>query len=372
MTLVGTYRSNTDVGVRTVIFASDDGGRQWYCKYEFGDFGEYAFQQGVGKGWGTNFGNAINSSIMVDDYKSLSFSLAKRIVNSPSSVDKEPKTLFKWSSDCDIVNITKESTAVVTTKNKHNLTTGNIIAIRSNNGYKKDSWYWLLNNDVSEKSSGNGLLFKVDVIDDYSFKLYEYVSSPDNNITCRHIHHINRVKDGWIIGTGEVYPNGWLLYMQMKEADTFAEKHAYDQFKVIRLNSSEQSVQRTLGLTLYDDKDSTIVYASDHDVLERGKVEMPVGRSETFERSSTGIFKGVLKNLDDISSFKVIYEAKEPAFFFKKLGSALVFSGQRGEFAVSFDNGDSWYQEQLDSPLIYYYGHNLNYYAISDYIIVFK
>lgn len=224
MTLVGTYRSNTDTGVRIVIFASDDGGRQWYCKYEFGDYGQYEFQQGLGKGWGTNFGNSINSTIMRDDYKPLSFNLTRRNIIAPSDDNKEPERSFNWGHNIDIVSITKENTAVITTKNKHYLTTGNIIAIQSNSSYKKDSWYWMLNNSVSEKNAGNGLLFKVDVIDDYSLRLYEYVSSPDNNVTCRHVHHINRVKDGWIIGTGELYPNGWVLYMQMKEADTFTEK----------------------------------------------------------------------------------------------------------------------------------------------------
>ena len=35
ISLLGTYRSNTEVGVRTCVFASNDGGRSWYCKYEF-------------------------------------------------------------------------------------------------------------------------------------------------------------------------------------------------------------------------------------------------------------------------------------------------------------------------------------------------
>lgn len=372
MTLVGTYRSNTDTGVRTVIFASDDGGRQWYCKYEFGDLGEYTFRQGVDKNWGTNFGNCVNTTMIQDDYKSMSFNFTKRNIITPSDNNKEPEYLFNWSPNIDIKNITNENTAVVTTKYKHDLTTGNVIAIQSNSSYKIDSWYWMVNSGLSEKSAGNGLLFKVDVIDDYSFKLYEYVSSPDNNVTCRHIHHINRIKDGWIIGTGEIYPNGWLLFMQMKEADTFTDKKASDEFEMIRLNSSEQSVQRTLGLILYDDQDSTIIYASDHDLLKREQVEMPGGRTESFERSSTGVFEGTLNNIDDYSAFKVIYEAKEPAYFFKKLENVIVFSGQRGEFAVSFDDGSSWYQEQLESPLIYYYGKTYNYYVISDYIIKFK
>ena len=270
-----------------------------------------------------------------------------------------------------LLNITREKIAVVTTQTKHNLNTGNIIAIQSNSGYHKDSWYWMLNDNVSSVSAGNGLLFKVDVIDEYTFKLYEYVSSPYNNITCRHIHHINRIKDGWVVGTGEIYPNGWIIYIQMKEADTFSTKYASDEFKIVRLNSSEGSVQRTIGLLLHDDEDATIIYASDHDLLIRNKVKMPDGRSDSIEHNSTGIFKGTLKQIDDINSFKVIYEAKEPAFFFKQLGSALVFSGQRGELAISFD-GSKWHQEQLAEPLIYYCGKTYNYYVINDYIIIFK
>ena len=63
MTLLASYRSNTDIAARNVIFMTDDGGRQWYAKYEFGDMGTYSFRQGVNKGWGKNFGNKIKTDI---------------------------------------------------------------------------------------------------------------------------------------------------------------------------------------------------------------------------------------------------------------------------------------------------------------------
>ena len=78
--LIGTYRSNTSVGVRICVFATHEGGRNWYCKYEFGDYGEYEFRQGNQASWGTNFGNSINSTVREDDYKALSFKLIKRNV----------------------------------------------------------------------------------------------------------------------------------------------------------------------------------------------------------------------------------------------------------------------------------------------------
>ena len=58
------------------------------------------------------------------------------------------------------------------------------------------------------------------------------------------------MKDGWLIGTGEIYPNGWMLYFQMKEADSYSEKHAWEEFEIFRLNSTRESVQRTLGAIL--------------------------------------------------------------------------------------------------------------------------
>ena len=33
MNLIGTYRSNRNVGVRVCLFSSSDGGRNWFCKY---------------------------------------------------------------------------------------------------------------------------------------------------------------------------------------------------------------------------------------------------------------------------------------------------------------------------------------------------
>ena len=372
MSLIGTYRSNTNYGVRTVVFASSDGGRNWYAKYEFGDYGEYEFQQGNGKNWGLNHGNSINTSKQDEEYKRNSFSIVKRNLITPSSSNKEPIHYFELGSRIEIKNITRDTTALVTTNVEHKLSTGNIIAILSNNGYETDSWSWMLNNDISETSCGNGIFYKIVVIDSFNLKLFEYVSSPSNNITCRHIHHINRIKDGWLIGTGEIYPNGWTLYMQMKEADTFSIKKASDEFRIIRLNSSEKSVQRTLGMLLLDDDESTLIFASDHDLLLRKKVKMVEDRSISFERSSTGIYKGTLADIDNFENFRVIYEAKEPAYFFKQLGSAYVFSGQRGELAISFDKGATWYSERLDKALIYYFGQTYEYFVIGDYIIRFK
>ena len=92
-------------------------------------------------------------------------------------------------------------------------------------------------------------------------------------LPCRHIHHINTLKDGWIIGTGEIYPNGWLLYVQQKMADTYSVVDAREELIIRRINTEEGSVQRTMGLMLSDSPDNDIVFASDHDTLARNEID---------------------------------------------------------------------------------------------------
>ena len=98
------------------------------------------------------------------------------------------------------------------------------------------------------------------------------VSSAKPTLPCRHIHHINTLKDGWIIGTGEIYPNGWLLYLQQKKADTYSITDASEELIIRRINTKNDSVQRTMGVILNDSSAGDLIYASDHDTLERNAV----------------------------------------------------------------------------------------------------
>lgn len=366
MCVIGTYRSNVDMGVRNCVFASSDGGRTWFCKYEFADSGEYKFRQGETEKWGRNFGNPIKNDAY-DNCDCSDIKVSRRVLNVPNEKEKEPKTKFVWQDIGLVKEITSDDQLTIKTREKHSLITGNIIVFSSKTNESKLEW--MLNNGYTENKAGNGMLFKVEVLDEFSFRVYELVSNPYNNIPCRHIHHINRIKDGWLIGTGEIYPNGWLFYMQMRETDTFSVKNASDDFKIIRLNSSERSVQRTLGAVFYDDVSRTMIYASDHDTLEQKSVKVTAERTNKIMRGSTGVYKGALDNIDDRNSFEAIYEAKEPCFFFQQLDNMFVFCGQRGELAISFDKGKTWHQEKLPLPVIRYRGCTFQYYYFDSCII---
>lgn len=370
MTLLATYRSNVDVGVRTCVFATSDGGRQWYCKYEFADMGEYDFRQGRSEAYGRNFGNEILNNGYDQGYQGGVF-VKKRILGVPSKENKEPSDKIQWTEVGEVLTVCEDAQMTMRMKNPHGLHTGNIIALTGKLP-RESKMNWMLNSEVAVNSAGNGLLFKVKVVDEYRISLYELVSSPDNHIPCRHIHHVNRIKDGWIFGTGEIYPNGWLFYFQLKGADTFTIVNAADEFPIIRLNSSQDSAQRTMGMILRDNNELSFMYASDHDCLSRKEYMICNGRTETFSRNSTGIFGGRLCDIDNRTKHFVVFEASEPCFYFQELHSMLLFCGQRGELGISFDLGKSWLKERIKEPIIHYYGSNGQRYFFDQCILVRK
>lgn len=362
ITLIGTYQSNKSIGARTDIFATSDGGRNWYAKYDFADEGEYPFKQGIDT-WGQNYGNPINGSALRDI-------VGKIWIRKKKLKHSEESDEITWEAPIVVDQIVAGNPIKVKTQTAHFLSNGNIIALCSDEVTQNGQMGFLFNNEIKENCGGNGILYKVKVINEDMFELYENVSNPFIAVACRHIHHINRVRDGWIVGTGEIFPNGWLFYIQMREADTYTRIVANSELKFFKLNSAASSVQRTIGADIIDGKEPRLIYASDHDLLDRPEVALSNG--VRFTRNSTGIYEGNLSDINDFRKFKVIFEAKEPAYFFKKLDGKYVFSGQRGEIAVSDLSGHNWELSQLDQPLIHYKGRTYRFHVIDKYLIIIK
>lgn len=369
ITLIGTYRSNVTSGVRVCIFASSDGGREWFCKYEFSDVGEYAFQQGYSNAWGTNFGNKISLGIDLD-CEAFSIDVCKRNIVLPVTDDGNKNTKFAWHRKSEVVKIYGVEETIVQTSTPHNLNTGNIIALQSKSKLPKQV-QWMCCETLNESNFEAGVQFKVRVIDEYNFEVFELVSSSIPTLPCRHIHHINTLKDGWIIGTGEIYPNGWLLYMEQRKADTYSIVNAGDSFVISRMNTKHSSVQRTMGMIVKDVLNCEVIYASDHDTLERDAINST--SLKNISRGSTGIYVGELKDIDDRNKFKCVYDAMEPCYLFQQIGDLMIFSGQRGELAISTDsNFLKWYKENLGRTIMYYFGNFHSYQIFNDYVILRK
>lgn len=359
MSLIGTYQSNKSIGARTAIFATSDGGRSWYAKYEFADEGEYSFRQGIDS-WGHNYGNSIDGSSLGEIGGEI-WIRRKRLEHSTNSDQ------IHWDSSIAVEKIFRSNPIKIKTQQPHGLSNGNIIALCCG---KNTNAGFLFNNEIDDNNAGNGILYKAKVVNADTFELYENVSNPYLAVACRHIHHINRVRDGWIVGTGEIFPNGWLFYIQKKEADTYSPITAANEFRIFKLNSASSSVQRTVGADMIDGIEPELIYASDHDLLDKPEISLDGGIH--FSRNSTGIYKGMLKDINDLSKFSVVFEAKEPSYFFKKLDGKYVFSGQRGEIAVSDISGKYWETTQLDQPLIHYKGKTYRFHVIDKYLIVIK
>ncbi|MCR5185115.1 MAG: hypothetical protein K6C32_03440 [Bacilli bacterium] len=344
ITLVGTYRSNTNQPARIVVFATTDGGRNWFAKYEFGDYGQYDFRQGKESDWGLNFGNSINiTNIEFDEKDVNSLEILKREL----TLDFKTNNYQSFSNPISIKSIVKGSTAIIETHDPHGLTNGNIVLLKEVHGASKLSF--LTNNNASEFSPGNGIFFKVKVIDNYRFELYENVSNTNNVLPCRHIHFIDRIRDGWTIGTGEIYPNGWLLIMQSLEGDTYSNIKIREPFNVTQLTFGKEATQRGMGLYLFErEKENYFIFASDHDLLKRD-FELPNGDSIT--RNSTGVFVGKISNIDDYKKMSPIYETNEPCLYFKLIDDTYIFGGQRGEIAFGHNYGDRWESSKISKPI---------------------
>jgi hypothetical protein len=364
ISLVATYRSNTaSMGPsRICLFATDDGGRTWYNKLEF------ASRQGLSGVWGSTF----NTTTLVNSYSTDYLTISRRGLVVPTAEIKEPAEMFSFSDPIVVSAITRASEAIVTTKTPHGCSSGDVIVFKLNTGGGPSaSWDWLRNEDANNNSGGNGIMFQVEVLTATTFKLRQYVHNPYTNITCRHVHHINRVKDGWIIGTGETHPDGWMYYMQMKYSDTFSKKRAWDDFLTVRLNSGQHGVQRTLGAIMLDDEHNTLILGSDEALIKRASITIP-GRTIDFDRSSTGVYSGKLADIDDFSKYKVLFEAKEVCYYFKEHLGVLFYLGQRGEYGLSFDNGASWVQGHLGRLTQYFYGVTGDNVVIDDFIFTLK
>jgi hypothetical protein len=327
--IIGTYRSNVDASTasRVCVFITTDGGRQWYNRYEF------ALDHPL------NFGNALIVNTLNEDYVPYSLSLIKRDFIFPSSANKEPVNLFSYGGEIAIKSILKSDKLTIVTDVPHNLKTGDLIVVKQNN--ISSVYNFLCNTNINTLNGGNGKIWKVEVIDPTSLYLYEYLGNPDSNLPVRHIHAINKIKDGYIISTGEDYPEGWIVYLQIKLSDTYSIVNAWDNFNFIRLNSTNKSIQRTLGTIMIDDSDQTIVFGSD-EALINGQAYSIDGRTTNITRSSTGVYKGKLADIDDFSKFTCIYEAKQVAYFFKEINGMWIFAGQQGELAISVDKGLTW------------------------------
>lgn len=338
MMLIGHYFTTS--ADRALAIASADGAN-WFVKFDYASLQNPSSMYHVtplhgNDIWTANIGEPYNGGLKV----------AKRSYTVPTNEVKEPSSMFVFSSEKTISAITISNgtsgneTAVITC-NGHGLTTRDVIVIKTDN--YTGAWRCLANDSANINSGGNGTFFVVEKIDENSFKIREYIHSPDHNITARHVHHTNAVKDGFIISAGEEYPDGWIVFLQQKEKDQPVGIAGSEHMKAYRLNSSPTGAYRPSGFIMLDDDPAnpTCLYASDESDIPRGEVVI-AGRTNMFTRNTSGIYKGRLADIDDFRKWTCVCDADEMILSLQMKGMYLIAFGMAGGLYISADNGSTW------------------------------
>lgn len=352
-TMIGTYRSNSSANpCRICVFGTNDGGRSWYAMYEFGGHERIKY--------GTNYVNAEGAiGIMLKQVGSEGsgvYNIRRRTLVIPSSSDKEPSTVFEYENAINVSSIVGTSDGITfTTASAHGFNNGDAIVVGFQSGVSANSrdFDWMVNSGVDDTSGGNGILLVVSSVTTTTFVVSLYIWNPDNGLPVRHIHALNRCKDGVAVSSGEAYPSGgWILYNPIKEVDSYAGYNValLSMNKFIRLNSTKDSFQRPLGVLVKEEGNETYCYIGvDNESTPMNDVEMPEGRTQTFKHNSVGVWKCKLDEIDSQKDYGLLkFPAKQTCFGFQHILGVMVFVGNFGELGISYDNGESW--ESVNLP----------------------
>lgn len=339
---LGTYNPSGDLAnnkvTRTCVFDSTDG-REFFVRYEFVN--------------DVPTGNPIDTTLISQDYVANSLSLLDRDIDFPYSGNPSPAGLFKPKNKIVISSISHGSPAIITTSTPHNLPDLGWLAIQTSDGNSAPAGYeWMINDGAGVNSYGNGLFFGYKKLSETTLELREYISANNNNIQAHHIHSLNEVKDGVIIGTGEEYYTGKASEKTSTMFGRYPQSHFIHLSKKYiptPLNSSEFGLMRPLGFII--ENDDTCLHASDSDIAGKD-VALPDG---SLYRGATGLFRGRLADINDRSKFETILEAPEVCFFFQKIGDIYIFLGNAGFLALSTDL-ENWSTTHVRSTLFKYGG----------------
>jgi hypothetical protein len=351
-TMIGTYQANSgEHPCRICIFGTQDGGRNWYNMYEFGSQNLVKYDNTIKKSSTSGIPLVQTGSEGSGIYK-----IKRRTNIVPSAANKEISNIFEYDNEVNISSISGDDSGITFTAPSHGLSNYDIIVVdyQENVVANNRAFDWMVNSSANATTGGNGILFVVTNVDTDTFKVTLFIWNADADLPARHIHAMNRCKDGVSICTGEDYPSGgWILYNSIIAADTFAgynvarKTDKYNNF--IRLTSTSISVSRGLGCILeQEDKDTYCYIAVDTDNIEMNNITLPEGRTSTFKHGSTGVWKIPISGMDSLKDNGLMkLNTPETAYGLQEMNNAFVYIGQLGQFAISYDKGQTWCESKL-------------------------
>lgn len=353
-TMIATYNSSTSVACRMCVFATDDGGRNWYNIYEFAGNPRIRLHDKL------NAPTNIKGVPMSLDGTSLTpsdWKVRYKAIIVPTTTDKEPSAIFEYGDEINVISIVGSNGVItITTSVQHGFMNGDHVHFKGSS--VSSDLNFMLNNSANGNSGGNGVFFIVQNVSSNTFTITLDVYNPNSGLPIRHIHALNRCKDGVSISTGELYPQGWIVYGAILQADTYAYWHPWlNDINWVRLNSTQNSIQRPLGVIVQQETidgvaDTMIYYGADNEFTPMGSVTMPEGRTQTFSHNSTGVYKFRLSDIDNAATAECIFAERENCYMLQKIDNALVFTGQFGAVAVSYDDGKTWSKAHMPKDLV--------------------
>ena len=321
MVLWGSYLTT---GERIGVWMSTDGGANWVLFYDFID--RLALLP-----------NPVNTNLFAEYTGGLSLKKVNMIY--PSESDKEPAEPFTYA-DLTLTTITKGTETIVTAP-AHGLQNGDIILFT---GTAQDANWQALTCDEFTAQGFKQNVYSVTKLSDDTFQLKIYIGSYDTPLSCRHVHSINESIGGCIVSTGEEHPNGWFLYIsqKFKDGSTVVDAFNFPKSMVYRLNSSAEGIQRACGLLMDNAPDPNIIFNCDTSNKNLGVYSVDGRTTGLPLRSSNGIWRGKLSDIDDWTKFECVADIPEPAIWMYEWNGVILGYYQLGGMAISLDGGATW------------------------------
>lgn len=308
---------------KNVVLGTVDGGRIWVVLHELGSSTSLS-----------SYGNNFDYS-SIGAYTSGALSVVRRSYIVPTAAVKDPVSCFQYADPVSATAITTTAgKAVVTTTVAHGLITGDLVCFKKMSAGNYD----FLENTITvgnaaafaSNSAGDGRFYRAKVTGTTTFELLQNYNGLDEKIGTQHIHSSNPAKDGTVICCGEKYPNGWILFVRIPQIDDFEffDPYAYrvSNRYIYRLNSAAGAMQRAVGLIWRDDKDQTMLFASDEQNIGARPLAIDGRDAAALPlRNTAGVFKGRISDIDDIALAEVVCEMEE---------ASLGIVGTQGMFVV--------------------------------------
>jgi hypothetical protein len=310
--------------IKNCVFETSDGGRQWFVQADLGSTSK-------------TFGQIDTSNVGAFD-GAITIQKIDLVIPSPENTD--PDEPFVLGSEMAVQSISNELNPTVTI-NGHSLKVGNRVVFKGGS----TNFDWLLNNNHTENTAGNGQVYRVTAVtDENNIKVEPLAANVNTNLKTWHVHGVNRIKEGWIMSCGEEYPDGWLIYIAQKPRDFWSNATSATYRPIVRLTSSPNAIQRCVGALVLDDDNINPTVIVSMDTFNLKMPTMKVGDREVYSKSSGGIRIGKLADLDDYSKFNVVAELDDSGIGMKRYNDIIyAYGGGSGRFAVSPDNGKTWH-----------------------------